>query len=160
MHILATFATLCCQTRWPRNHSCTTQEHVSFFSDIFGNTSKTDGTESDIFVFFENFEIFVKFVKKWNLCAHSWKIENLCSRMLTKTFLCSRNFLQMCKCEFSKCANVQMCKCANVQMCKKPTCTKCANLQRTKISKCRNHKSALCTIFRMQNSFFVLCVQK
>ena len=40
------------------------------FSDIFGNTSKTDGTESDIFGNSDFFEILLKFAKKLKNCAH------------------------------------------------------------------------------------------
>ena len=155
MHILATFATLCCQTRWPRNHSCTTQEHVSFFSDIFGNTSKTDGTEFDISTFFVFFHFLTNFDKNRNFCANLVKNNFSCSRMFSKRFLLVCNFLQMCKSEIHKCANVQMCKCANVQMCKKPSCTKCANLQRKYFSKCRNVKSANAQFFWVQ--VFVKC---
>ena len=37
MHILATFATLCYQTQWPPNHSCTTRgQNVPFWA-IFGH---------------------------------------------------------------------------------------------------------------------------
>ena len=144
MHILATFATLCCQTRWPRNHSCTTQEHVSFFRTFSGH--------------FRKFRLFDTFCKKrsnlqipckmqkntFHKCAHFCKT---CSQTRTrqKTFrACSQTS-----------ANVQMCKCANLQMCKKPSCTKCANLQRKYFSKCRNHKSALCTKTQMHISAHV-----
>ena len=94
MHILATFATLCCQTRWPRNHSCTTQEHVSFFSDIFGNTSKTDGTESDIFGNFDFFRLFLDFRQK---CQNSAK--NMCTKKFTCACLCEK--------EIHECVHVQ-----------------------------------------------------
>ena len=43
------------------------------FSDIFGNTSKTDGTESDIFGNFDFFEILSFFVKMLKNCAHMSK---------------------------------------------------------------------------------------
>ena len=106
MHILATFATLCCQTRWPRNHSCTTQEHVSFFrtfSDIFGNF--------DFLTLFAKNAQICKFRQKRektqiHKCAHFCKT---CSQTRTspKTFrACSQLS-----------ANVQMCKCANVRIC-------------------------------------------
>ena len=144
MHILATFATLCCQTRWPRNHSCTTQEHVSFFrtfSDIFGNF--------DFLTLFAKNAQICKFRQKRektqiHKCAHFCKT---CSQTRTspKTFrACSQLS-----------ANVQMCKCANVQMCKKPTCTKCANLQRKLFSKCRNAQICKCTILSNAEIFFV-----
>ena len=164
MHILATFATLCCQTRWPRNHSCTTQEHVSFFRDIFGH--------------FRKFRLFRHFCKKRSnlqISSKSRKTQNTNAHTFSKTFsqTCRtrknishmKNFLHM----FTKC------KCTNLQMCKKPSCTNCANLQRKYFSKCRNHKSALCTktqmhisahvtISEMQNSqihnFFFVCVCK
>ena len=122
MHILATFATLCCQTRWPRNHSCTTQEHVSFFRTFSGHFRK-----------FRLFRLFDKFCSKTeNFCAKMWKNKFTCAR----TF-CKKKFSQMrttfaktnfaCSQIFCKCAKH---KCANLQMCKKPSCTKCANLQR------------------------------
>ena len=44
------------------------------FSDIFGNTSKTDGTFSDIFGNFDFFEILLKFAKKLKNC------EKLCAQ--------------------------------------------------------------------------------
>ena len=98
------------------------------FSDIFGNTSKTDGTESDIFGNFDFFEI-LSFFSNLSKSVHMlWKMilhVRACSQKhfdesanCSKTFLHVRNFLQMCKC-----ANVQMCKCAknrraqNAQIC-------------------------------------------
>ena len=134
MHILATFATLCCQTRWPRNHSCTTQEHVSFFRTFSGHFRK-----SRLFRHFDTFcEILTFYAKTWkndfHTCAHFWKIEFTNAQLVQKLFTRVKQF---CKCAKDKCANVQMCK--------KPTCTKCANLQRKLFSKCRNcnsHKSA------------------
>ena len=144
MHILATFATLCCQTRWPRNHSCTTQEHVSFFrtfSDIFGN-----------FDFFRLFRQIWQNAQK--LCAHEKNIilhvRQFCKREFTNAHM-SKNVFTSAKL-FCKCAKD---KCANLQMCEKPSCTKCANLQRKLFSKCRNHKSALCTNSQMQLSAHV-----
>ena len=40
------------------------------FSDIFGNTSKTDGTESDIFENFAFFSFFAKSDENWKKCAN------------------------------------------------------------------------------------------
>ena len=156
MHILATFATLCCQTRWPRNHSCTTQEHVSFFRTFSGH--------------FRKFRLFRHFDKKRSNLQILWKmLKNKIShvRTFSKTFSQTRTSPKTFRACSQVSANVQMCKCANVQMCKKPSCTKCANLQRKLFSKCRNHKSALCTKTQMQISahvkfrrvqyFFSLC---
>ena len=98
------------------------------FSDIFGNTSKTDGTESDIFTFFEIFVFFANlsiFVKNY---AHLWKTRILSSRMFSKNIffarMFSKTFRQMCKCSKTCRAQIwQMCKCAktvcaqNAQIC-------------------------------------------
>ena len=119
MHILATFATLCCQTRWPRNHSCTTQEHVSFFRTFSGH--------------FRKFRLFDTFCKKrsnlqipckmqkntFHKCAHFCKTFSQ-MRTSAKTFL--DMLANFCTCTKHKRANLQMCE--------KPSCTKCANLQR------------------------------
>ena len=144
MHILATFATLCCQTRWPRNHSCTTQEHVSFFRDIFGH--------------FRKFRLFRQICKKRSKSENLWKTLKTqfhkCAHFC-KTFSQTRTSPKTFRACSQVSANVQMCKCANVQMCKNVSCTKCANLQRKYFSKCRNHKSALCTKTQMQISAHV-----
>ena len=145
MHILATFATLCCQTRWPRNHSCTTQEHVSLFF----------GTFSDIFGNFDFFDKFAKNAQKVKICEKRSKHNFTNAHTFAKRFhkrATSPKTFRACS---QVSANVQMCKCANVQMCKNVSCTKCANLQRKYFSKCRNHKSALCTKTQMQISAHV-----
>ena len=82
--------------------------------------------------------------------------------------LCFYMFAHICKNVFmfahvrkSFCTVLQICKnmsctnLTNVQMCKNVSCTKCANLQRKYFSKCRNHKSALCTKTQMQISAHV-----
>ena len=149
MHILATFATLCCQTRWPRNHSCTTQEHVSFFRDIFGH--------------FRKFRLFRHFRQIWQKPSKTEKTRKTHFHKLAHV---RKMFSQICTCRKTFCTNLHMSKnlsctnLTNVQMCKKPSCTKCANLQRKLFSKCRNHKSALCTKTQMQISAheqFCLC---
>ena len=149
MHILATFATLCCQTRWPRNHSCTTQEHVSFFRDIFGHFRK-----------FRLFRVFRHFCSKVRIL---WKM--LKNKISHVRVFAKKNFtnLKLAQKEFTCAKLFRTCakrKCANVQMCKNVSCTKCANLQRKYFSKCRNHKSALCTKTQMQISaeFTILSV--
>ena len=161
MHILATFATLCCQTRWPRNHSCTTQEHVSFFRTFSGTRQKPTGqnrTFSEISTF-STFDEKPQKVKK--LCAHVKNIKiyvRACSQKEFTNCTCSKN--KFCVQTLHKCANVQMCKCANLQMCEKPSCTKCANLQRKYFSKCRNHKSAnaqFCTNANFAHVTIFLC---
>ena len=158
------FCHLCCQTRWPRNHSCTTQEHVSFFRDIFGHFRKFR-LFRHFDTFCSNLQILWNYVKKENSsCADIHK--NISTNLkIWKTFRTWKTILHM----FTKC------KCTNLQMCKNRLCTKCANLQRKYFSKCRNHKSALCTktqmhisahvtISEMQNSqthnFFFICVCK
>ena len=144
MHILATFATLCCQTRWPRNHSCTTQEHVSFFRTFSGHFRK-----------FRLFRVFLDFRQIWQKVCKSANLHFTCSRTFSKTFSQTRTSPKTFRACSQVSANVQMCKCANVQMCKNVSCTKCANLQRKLFSKCRNHKSALCTNLQMQLSAHV-----
>ena len=107
MHILATFATLCCQTRWPRNHSCTTQEHVSFFRTFSGTRQKPTGqnrTFSEISTFsrFCRFcsktEILVRTCRKTKLylCATFQKVI-LLARMFSKNNLCTKVSAQVCK---------------------------------------------------------------
>ena len=149
MHILATFATLCCQTRWPRNHSCTTQEHVSFFRTFSGHFRKFR-LFRDFDTFCEKLRILWKSVQNINSHACTW----------TKTFSQTRRTRKNIS------SNVQMCKTVQntnrqfCKMCKNVSCTKCANLQRKYFSKCRNHKSALCTKTQMQISaeFTILSV--
>ena len=136
MHILATFATLCCQTRWPRNHSCTTQEHVSFFRTFSGHFRK--------FRLFRLFAILLKFansVQKWkktkfHMCAHLRKIFTNAHNFRKNISRHVQNFLQMCK--------SQMCKSANVQ--------------KTVVHKMR--KSAAQIFFQMQKSANLHCAQK
>ena len=128
MHILATFATLCCQTRWPRNHSCTTQEHVSFFRTFSGTRQKPTGHFRTFSHFRQISSFFEKPSKSEKTMRTSEKMKFTCStnvqnrihnaQLCKKHFLHVHNFLQMCKC-----ANVQMCKCAknrraqNAQIC-------------------------------------------
>ena len=125
------------------------------FSDIFGNTSKTDGTFSDIFGNFDFFDILTILLKNRNSCAQLCKNDFLCSRMFEKTF---RQIWTVHKNIFMHetiSANVQMCKCANVQMCKNRLCTKCANLQRKYFSKCRN--AQICKLTNLHCAHFCLC---
>ena len=140
MHILATFATLCCQTRWPRNHSCTTQEHVSFFRTFSGH--------------FRKFRLFDTFCKKrsnlqipckmqkntFHKCAHFCKTFSQ-MRTSAKTFL--DMLANFCTCTKHKRANLQMCE--------KPSCTKCANLQRKLFLKCN-----FCTLHKNTNADFTI----
>ena len=101
------------------------------------------------FDFFAFFSIFVKFDKKCaNLQIYIFTNARTFSKQNSQTRTSPKTFRACSQVS----ANVQMCKCANVQMCKKPSCTKCANLQRKYFSKCRNHKSALCTKTQMQIS--------
>ena len=149
MHILATFATLCCQTRWPRNHSCTTQEHVSFFRTFSGH--------------FRKFRLFRHFGKKrsnlqipckmqkntFHKCAHFCKTF---SQMRTSAKTFSDMSETFCTCTKHKCANLQMCE--------KPSCTKCANLQRTLFCKCNFLHSAQfckCNFSVLHSAHFCLC---
>ena len=144
MHILATFATLCCQTRWPRNHSCTTQEHVSFFRDIFGH--------------FRKFRLFSTFSQKPSKCSktvRTWEKHNFtCSTILQK--------------RIHKCTHVE--KCFHVcktflQMCKRQMC-KSANVRKTVVHKMRKsaaqiifqmQKSQICTVHKFTNATFCAC---
>ena len=148
MHILATFATLCCQTRWPRNHSCTTQEHVSFFRTFSGHFRK-----SRLFRHFgkkrSNLQIPSKMRKKENLHARTFAKLFSQTRNLSKTFSLDEKFLH----------TIAKHKCTNLQMCKNRLCTKCANLQRTLFCKCNFLHSAQfckCTFHILTNSQFTL----
>ena len=122
------------------------------FSDIFGNTSKTDGTESDNFDFFEIFEILTILTKTVKNCSQLCKNINSCSRMFTKRFsqtrISAKTFLHVR--DFSakhKCANLQMCKCA--KMCRAQNAQICsANIfPNAEITNLQMHKSALCKFF-------------
>ena len=126
------------------------------FSDIFGNTSKTDGTFSDIFGNFDFFDFFAKNAQKLKISAQNAQ----------KTFFhvraCSRkriftNFLHMCKNISRHVANLQMCK---WQMCKS------ANVQKTVVHKMRKsaaqiifqmQKSQICTVHKNTNANFCTC---
>ena len=161
MHILATFATLCCQTRWPRNHSCTTQEHVSFFRTFSGTRQKPTGhfrTFSEI----STFSTFWRFCSKTEILVRNFAktifYVRACSRkhfdkseLCTKTFSCTKQFLQMCKC-----VNVQMCKCA------KTVCAQNAQICSANIfPNAEMHKSAnwqICTVHIFVCASFSLCV--
>ena len=149
MHILATFATLCCQTRWPRNHSCTTQEHVSFFRDIFGH--------------FRKFRLFRHFCKKRSnlqISSKSRKTQNTNAHTFSKTFsqTCRtrknishmKNFLHMfTKC---KCTNLQMCKNRRAQIAQICSANIFPNAEITNLHCAQKHK---CTFLHM--SQFLKC---
>ena len=124
------------------------------FSDIFGNTSKTDGTESDIFVFFVFFDILTKFAQKVKFCSKHEKTKNLFLHMFAKEnsqfCTCRKTFLY-------KLTNVQMCKCVNVQMCK---CAKNRRAQNAQICSANifpNAEIAIRTNLQMHNFVFRLC---
>ena len=128
MHILATFATLCCQTRWPRNHSCTTQEHVSFFRDIFGHFRK--------FRLFRHFrQIWQKPSKTEKNAKNTFSQTRACSQNVFTNLHMSKNFLH---------------KSAHVEKLVVHKSDKCANVQKTVVHKMR--KSAAQIIFQMQKS--------
>ena len=154
MHILATFATLCCQTRWPRNHSCTTQEHVSFFRTFSGTRQKPTGH----FRTFSEISTFSSFSSKSsNLQISVRKSENkkiyvrACSQ---KVFTILHMSKKICACKFT---NVQMCKCVKC---------KSANVQKTVVHKMRKsaaqiffqmQKSQICTVHKNTNATFCAC---
>ena len=144
MHILATFATLCCQTRWPRNHSCTTQEHVSFFRTFSGHFRK-----------FRLFRVFLDFRQIWQKVCKSANLHFTCSRTFSKTFSQtahkSKNISRMFA-SFCKCANVQMCKCANVQKCVVHKMRKSAAQIIFQMQ-----KSQICTVHKSANATFCAC---
>ena len=146
MHILATFATLCCQTRWPRNHSCTTQEHVSFFRTFSGHF-RFFRLFRDFDTFCEKQRFYVFYVRKHNFsCAHVLENISTCPKL-------SANVQNM-KLQF--CTNAKD-KCANLQMCKNCLCTKCANLHCTLFCKCKFLHSAnfcKCTFHILTSSHF------
>ena len=126
------------------------------FSDIFGNTSKTDGTESDIFVFFEIFEIFAKNVKKWNFWVSCSQNVNSCSRMFVKYFHNSAHVekvsAQICTCRKTCRAQIwQMCKCA--KMCRAQNAQICsANIfPNAEITNLQMHNFVKCRISSVHN---------
>ena len=138
MHILATFATLCCQTRWPRNHSCTTQEHVSFFRTFSGTRQKPTGqnrTFSEISSFFTFSRFSSNFENSAKTCRKIKFYIRACSQ---KDFQCAELSDKDAECNFT---NVQMCKCAK---------RKSANVRKTVVHKMR--KSAAQIFFQMQKS--------
>ena len=102
MHILATFATLCCQTRWARNHSCTTQEHVSFFRTFSGTRQKPTG-QNRTFSEISTFSTFSSNLTKCSKTVRKHKkhkfLVRTCSQKLFLVRACSRKY-------FVKCANV------------------------------------------------------
>ena len=158
MHILATFATLCCQTRWPRNHSCTTQEHVSFFRTFSGTRQKPTG-QNRTFSEISTFSRFCRFcsksensdfyVRKKKIHVRTCSQNNFTHEKLLRTNAKHRfTILQMCK--------RQMCKCANVQKTDVHKMRKSAAQIFFQMQKCTNlqiDKSALCNFSVMQ----VLC---
>ena len=128
MHILATFATLCCQTRWPRNHSCTTQEHVSFFRTFSGH--------------FRKFRLFRHFDKKTLKFANSVKnAKKHISQM--------RTLLQNVFTNAHKCKNISRHARKLLHM-HKTQMRKSANVRKTVVHKMR--KSAAQIFFQMQKS--------
>ena len=144
MHILATFATLCCQTRWPRNHSCTTQEHVSFFSGHFRTFSEIS-TFSTFWHFLRKTRKSVQIHENTfsQMRAHSQnRIHKLAQ--VQKHFAHVRNFLQTRK--------TQMCKCANVQ---KPSVHKMRKSAAQIIFQMQ--KSQICTVHKNTNANFCTC---
>ena len=166
MHILATFATLCCQTRWPRNHSCTTQEHVSFFRTFSGTRQKPTG-QNRTFSEISTFSRFCRFCSK-----SENSVENMCTKKFTCVRLCEKNiymfrtFSQMCRTQIHKCANVQMCKsqmckCAknrraqNAQICSAnyfPN-AEITNLHCAQIHKCKFHTCTISFLCACKNYF-------
>ena len=111
MHILATFATLCCQTRWPRNHSCTTQEHVSFFRTFSGHFRKFS-TFSTLFdkkrSKFANSRANMQ-KNTFHKCAH------FCKRVFTNAHTSAKTFLRHARKLFCTCDKTQTRKSANVR---------------------------------------------
>ena len=141
MHILATFATLCCQTRWPRNHSCTTQEHVSFFRDIFG-------TFSEISTFSSFSSNLTKTVKNAKTCRKT-KIH---VRALLQKRTHKRAHVEKC---FHVCKTfLHMHKNTNAQICK---CAKTRRAQNAQI--CSAHffaNATFCTVHNSANAHFTI----
>ena len=163
MHILATFATLCCQTRWPRNHSCTTQEHVSFFRTFSGTRQKPTGQNRT----FSEISTFSRFCRFLRICE---KYAQICENLFFYVRTCSQKLFYV-RATFCKCANVnltnvqnanlQMCKCANVQKCVVHKMRKSAaqiifQMQKCEICKC----AKMCRASFRQVTFFVVCVEK
>ena len=156
MHILATFATLCCQTRWPRNHSCTTQEHVSFFRTFSGTRQKPTG-QNRTFSEISTFSRFCRFCSKTEIYVRTSEKQNIYVRACSKNvFTILHMSKKICACKFT---NVQMCK---TQMCKS------ANVQKTDVHKMRKsaaqiffqmQKSQICTVHKNTNANFCTCTK-
>ena len=138
MHILATFATLCCQTRWPRNHSCTTQEHVSFFRTFSGTRQKPTGQNRT----FSRFSRFSSFLR---ICRFLWKTMRICEKQEFCLRACSRKIFSLLAC-----SQKLFVKCANAQKLVVHKSDKCANVQKPSVHKMR--KSAIQNNFQMQKS--------
>ena len=132
------------------------------FSDIFGNTSKTDGTESDIFENFDFFSFFENFVKFDKKCAkhEKWKFtdvhtcknfshkraehENINSQICKSAKMCRAQIWQMCKCAKNRRAqNAQICS-ANIF----------PNAEIANSQICTVHKSANANSRRVHKLFF------
>ena len=133
------------------------------FSDIFGNTSKTDGTEFDIFGHFRNFRLFRDFEQickklskmqktEFHMCAHFCKT-------FSQTRACSQNiFLSSQISANVQMTNVQICKCA--KMCRAQNAQICSanifpNAEITNL-----HKSANAQFFWVQVFLFVFMCRK
>ena len=115
MHILATFATLCCQTRWPRNHSCTTQEHVSFFRTFSGTRQKPTG-QNRTFSEISTFSRFCRFCSKSENSDFYVRKKKIHVRTCSQNNFTHEKLLRTkCKTQIHNSANVQK---TNVQMCK------------------------------------------
>ena len=150
MHILATFATLCCQTRWPRNHSCTTQEHVSFFRTFSGHFRK-----------FRLFDTFCKKTLKFansvqNAKKHISQMRTLLQNVFTNAHKCknisrhARKLLHMHKTQTRKSANVRKTVVHKMRKSAAQIIFEMQLLHFAQKHKCRFHHfrfSALCTIF-------------
>ena len=154
MHILATFATLCCQTRWPRNHSCTTQEHVSFFRTFSGTRQKPTGQNRT----FSEISTFSTFSQK---PSKSEKTVRMLQKMIFHVRACSQKQIHKCthvEKTFHACTTIlQMCKCVKC---------KSANVRKTDVHKMRKsaaqiffqmQKSQICKSANSHNSHFRLC---
>ena len=170
MHILATFATLCCQTRWPRNHSCTTQEHVSFFRDIFGTFSEISTFSRFSTLFAKNWEFSENLLQKhkFHMCMRHWTKKNFTNAQNSHKKISSnvRNCAKHCAehVNVTILQNVQKCvvhkmrkSAAQIffQMQKSQICTVHKN---TNANFCRVH-NFVCAQFRWV-TISVLCVRK
>ena len=113
------------------------------FSDIFGNTSKTDGTESDIFGNFDFFDILTILLKKWKNMRKCKKTKiHMCASLRKKNLLVHMFVKQ----------NAQICKTWKLCRAQIQNSAKCAKM-------CRAQNAQICSANYFRNATFALCTK-